>query len=252
MKRLIITLTIIFITLVQLQGQDFGDSVSKFMVNQGKIKTLTGTGKMTIKMEGLKTRSGKQNPGLENMESDIFLYVKAPDKFKLITDGMTRSTIIQNGDTILKQIKGFGNAKTEKVNDTNNLLKQYLTFDMENIKKNATLLLSKVITEKGQKLFKYRIKMNNQALTAEYGQMFNIDYSDLYFTPTGILIKNITYVNKQPLVTITFKHEKQNNIYVVKEIKTATKMGKINMENTITYNSIEVNKKVKTSEFNID
>jgi|GEM_PF-3667670 len=237
-KKKFVILFLVCLSMINITASDFNDLIKKYLDNQNKVKSLVCSGTIDIYIYD------ENNVLKNNFNSRLLLYMKAPDLFKLITKDPIITIIVQKGDIISKKIGDDGAVITEKVKENSDLFARYFNLGMDKIEDSKINIIKKeYAVEDGIKMIMFRIKIDNENNTGEV-------LRDIYFYENGMIAKNIVYgENNEEIINISLQYKKEDNIYIINELKMISYMDKIKLINKIRYNTINVNTNLSDKEF---
>jgi outer membrane lipoprotein-sorting protein len=248
MKKKILLSAIFCIICTIAFTQSYTDFMNEYINNQHKVRSLVTAGSMSVL---IKNAEGNI---LKETSSEITIYMKYPDLFKLVMDGPVTGVIVQKGNEITQKIEGMGPATTTKVDETADLFKKYFFYGVEEQIDTSNITGHDTVTEEGMTLYKFSFKMHQSALSGSppgvMGTM-HVDRGEIYFNSNNMVVRQVIFADDKEMVRIDMTYVKKEGIFIAKEIRNTMSISGILMENVISYCSISVNTKISDKEFEL-
>lgn len=232
-----------------LSAESFQTVIQTYTANQQNVKSFIGTGSLNVQI-GATTASGKTT----NVDSQIAIYMKYPNMFKLVTSGAANSISIQKGDLLSQKLPGATGFVTSKVSATSDLYKKYFGYEESPWLKDVQIIEQATVDDAQGKLTEFALKPPSATATtaAQAGKSDQvIDRVELYFNTDDMLVRSISKAQEKTLVTTNLTYEKIGTIWVAKTISTTMAVGEAQIASTIQYNSLSLNVSVSDHEFDV-
>lgn len=242
-KTMIITALLLTAMVSSLFAQDLDVLLEKFNENQKKIETFIGRGSSTTKI------MGSSGDVIKTIKTTMSIFLKRPNKLKLITDQPVQTTFVQQGDYVTQKIAGQGGAVTTKADERTNFLQFYFGQDIPGYQSGDQVIESETVVIDGKTLYRFKI-----AVDAEDDDMpegINLDFVETYFNTDGMVEKTVLYDNNKAVITSKTVYIEKEGIFLPLTLTSTTQTGGTTMESVIHYTSVNVNIEILDKEFYI-
>lgn len=242
-KIILLAAAFLAITVSSLFAQELDELLEKYNANQKKIETFIARGVSTSRI----FRS--DGSVLRTIESPMSLFLKRPNKLKLITESPAKTTFVQHGDYVTQKIEGQGGAITTKADEKTNLLNFYFGQDIPGYQGNNQIVEKETVIIEGKTLYRFKINISGGDMSVAIGD--ELDSVEVYFNEDGMVTKTVLLSGEKAVITSEVSYVQKKDVFVPKTIITSTATEGTRMESAIIYTTVNVNIDILDREFNI-
>ena len=239
-KKIVLIMCLLSFSGLFLYTADITQLMEMYKTNQHKIQTLVVVGTMNIQI------IGADGNIINEIASNISMYMKYPDLFKLVISDPVQSITVQKGDTITQKI-GSDPALSQKADMHNDLFKKYFAYEIAETFDTSRILGQETITIDGKTHYKFTIEIPESGQNTDPGT----STAEIVFNQNGMIVLQILFSNNTELVKSESSYILKDSIYVTQQLKTTMKSGEMIIINTMTYNAISINKEISDKEFEL-
>jgi hypothetical protein len=238
MKKKSMLVLLIILNALLIYGETLQEILNQIVENQNKIKTEVSVGSLIINIYD------ENNKKMQSNVQDLTLYLKQPNKIKVIVKSQTDSsgmTLVQIGDNYVQKIHATNQIIRKKSSENSDLFKKYLGLGIDKILKGFNIKDIKLLANN---IDEYELVPIN-SLNSINKYLLRIDKN----------IKMNTYetffYNEKQTVEIFKEYEKIDNIQALKKMTVITGSNSMKVETIFLYKTINLNTQILDKEFDL-